>query len=123
MSEEVAFDARGACRLRIDWRRFLDVLSHDIADAGSEVVVVVGDRLGADAVAAGIRLNQKLGSFGKLQSFTPLVDNDLGANRSRLDELVKKINRRRSRYAAGAWRQSRRHGPRRHRCRGRDRQG
>ena len=37
--------------------RFLDVLAHDIAEAGEKAVVVVGEHLGADAVAAGIRMN------------------------------------------------------------------
>ncbi len=46
--------------------RFLDVLAHDIAEAGEKAVVVVGEHLGADAIAAGIRMNQKLGSLGKV---------------------------------------------------------
>lgn len=57
---------------------FLDVLAHDIAQAGYKAVVVVGDALGAQAVAAGIRLNQKLGSLGKSQLFLPAVDGDIG---------------------------------------------
>ncbi len=71
--------------------RFLDVLSHDVAESGSDVVVVVGESLGAEAVAAGIHMNQTLGSFGKLQKFMPLVDNDLGDTIS-LSDLTTKIN-------------------------------
>ncbi len=88
--EELPFDHESlspADRLE----RFLDVLAHDIAEAAADAVVVVGDGLGADAVAAGIRLNQKLGSFGKLQSFTPLVDNELGPTVS-LSDVVTKVN-------------------------------
>jgi molybdopterin-containing oxidoreductase family iron-sulfur binding subunit len=71
--------------------RFLDVLSHDVYETGSDVVVVVGESLGADAVAAGIHMNQALGSFGKLQTFTPLVDNELGDTLS-LADLTAKMN-------------------------------
>ena len=58
--------------------RFLDVLAHDVAEAGDKAVVIVGDHLGPEAVAAGIQMNQKLGSLGKLQTFIPLVDGDIG---------------------------------------------
>lgn len=71
--------------------RFLDVLSHDIAEAGDAAVVVVGDHLGAEAVAAGIALNKKLGSLGKIQKFTPEVDGEL-ADSTSLGDLVQKIN-------------------------------
>ncbi|MEL7336805.1 MAG: TAT-variant-translocated molybdopterin oxidoreductase, partial [Planctomycetota bacterium] len=57
--------------------RFLDCLAHDIVDAGEDAVVIVGDELGADLVAAGIAMNQSLGSFGKAQSFTPCVDAEM----------------------------------------------
>ncbi len=71
--------------------RFLDVLAHDIAEAGDKAVVVVGEHLGADAVAAGIRLNQKLGSLGKLQTFVPEADAELG-EAATLGQLVDKID-------------------------------
>ncbi len=71
--------------------RFLDVLSHDIAEAGDGAVVIVGEHLGADAVAAGIAMNKKLGSFGKLQSFTPEVDGDL-EDVATIAELTQKID-------------------------------
>lgn len=70
--------------------RFIDVLAHDIADAGDKAVVIVGDGLGADAIAAGIQLNQKWGSFGKAQTFTAAADSDLGDGIS-LAELSSKI--------------------------------
>lgn len=57
--------------------RYLDVLSHDIHEAGEGAVVVVGESLGADMVAAGIAMNQSLGSLGTIQKFLPTVDGDL----------------------------------------------
>lgn len=57
--------------------RFLDCLAHDIFEAGDKAVVIVGEGLGPDMVAAGIAMNQKLGSLGKAQSFTPCVDESL----------------------------------------------
>ncbi len=57
--------------------RFIDVLSHDLHQAGSEAVVLVGEALGPEAIAAGIRINGKLGSLGSIQRFLPLVDADL----------------------------------------------
>ncbi len=69
----------------------MDVLAHDIVDAGDKAVVVVGDALGADAIAAGIHLNKKLGSFGKSQKFSPAVDAELGEGVS-LAELSEKID-------------------------------
>jgi molybdopterin-containing oxidoreductase family iron-sulfur binding subunit len=57
--------------------RFLDVLAHDIVEAGDKTVIVVGDHLGADAIVAGIQMNKKLGSYGKAQKFTALADADL----------------------------------------------
>ena len=71
--------------------RFIDSIAHDIADAGAEAVVVVGDHLGADAVAAGIQMNQALGSVGTIQKFIPEVDAELGETAS-LADLEKKIN-------------------------------
>lgn len=71
--------------------RFLDVLSHDIAAAGEKAVVVVGDHLGAEAVEAGIRMNQKLGSLGKIQKFAPRVDAGLSKGDS-LESLVGKLS-------------------------------
>ncbi|MEM9644280.1 MAG: TAT-variant-translocated molybdopterin oxidoreductase, partial [Planctomycetota bacterium] len=71
--------------------RFLHSVAHDLVDAGSDAVVVVGEHLGAEAVAAGIHLNKKLGSLGKAQTFTSLVDSSL-ADSSSASELVDKIN-------------------------------
>lgn len=71
--------------------RFIDVLAHDIVDAGEKAVVVVGESLGADAVAAGIAMNKKLGSLGKAQKFMPTADTDLGDTVS-LGALVEKMN-------------------------------
>lgn len=85
--EDKAFDEINA-EERLE--RFLDVLAHDVAGAGDKAVVIVGDGLGADAIAAGIRLNKRLGSLGKSQSFRPAVDGDLGDGIS-LAELSKKI--------------------------------
>jgi molybdopterin-containing oxidoreductase family iron-sulfur binding subunit len=57
---------------------FLEVVSAELKNAGDGAVVVVGESLGADAVAAAIRINAKLGSLGKIQKFLPLVDAGLG---------------------------------------------
>ncbi len=81
--DEIPADAR--------LERFLDVLSHDVHEAGDKAVVVVGEHLGADAVAAGILMNKKLGSFGTLQTFTAQLDNELGEVAS-IGQLVDKIN-------------------------------
>ncbi|QDT09899.1 TAT-variant-translocated molybdopterin oxidoreductase [Planctomycetes bacterium K23_9] len=71
--------------------RFLDAVAHDVADAGGEAVVVVGDHLGAEAISAGIQMNKTLGSFGSLQSFRPQVDGDLGDTVS-LSDMATKMN-------------------------------
>ena len=70
--------------------RFIDCLAHDIVAAGSDAVVIVGHSLGADMVAAGIAINQKLGSLGKAQKFTPCVDESLETQS--LAELAAAIN-------------------------------
>ncbi|MEO1526270.1 MAG: TAT-variant-translocated molybdopterin oxidoreductase [Planctomycetota bacterium] len=69
--EEGAFDTLEAAE-RLE--RFLDCAAHDIAAAGSEAVIVVDESLGPDVVAAGIAINEKLGSLGKIQKFSPRVD-------------------------------------------------
>ena len=71
--------------------RFLDVLAHDIVEAGEKAVIVVGEHLGADAVAAGIRMNQKIGSLGKSQKFTAIDDGEIGETVS-LSALSQKMN-------------------------------
>lgn len=71
--------------------RFMDAVAHDVAEAGAEAVVVVGDHLGADAVAAGIHMNKSLGSLGTLQKFTPRVDAGLVDSVS-LSELAEKVD-------------------------------
>ncbi len=76
-SSDLAFDAEGVSAAdRME--RFLDAVAHDVAAEGGDAVVVVGDHLGADAISAGIQMNQTLGSFGTLQSFYPQVDGELG---------------------------------------------
>ncbi|TWU04963.1 TAT-variant-translocated molybdopterin oxidoreductase [Stieleria varia] len=88
-AEELAFnDPKVTAAERLE--RFLDVLSHDIAEAGDgEAVVVVGEALGADMVAAGIAMNEKLGSLGTIQKFAPEIDGDLTT--VSLDELTSKM--------------------------------
>ncbi len=71
--------------------RFIAVVAQDIKDAGDRAVVVVGETLGVDAVAAGIRLNGKLGSLGKIQRFVPQVDDAIG-DVVTLPEFVAKLN-------------------------------
>ncbi len=71
--------------------RFIDTVAHDLADSNGDAVVVVGEHLGSDAIAAGIALNQKLGSLGKIQKFAAVADSGLGELTS-LGELVEKIN-------------------------------
>ncbi|TWU43443.1 Tetrathionate reductase subunit B precursor [Novipirellula aureliae] len=87
--ERVSFDELKTHTERME--RYLEVLAKDIAAAGSDAVVVVGEHLGAEAIAAGIALNKKLGSYGTLQNFTPTVDGDLG-DYATLEELVEKID-------------------------------
>ncbi|MDM4018695.1 TAT-variant-translocated molybdopterin oxidoreductase [Roseiconus lacunae] len=70
--------------------RFIDCLAHDIVEAGDKAVVIVGSALGAETVAAGIEMNQKLGSLGSIQSFTPCVDRDLDTKS--IGELVQAID-------------------------------
>jgi|GEM_PF-1333498 len=69
----------------------LEVLVADLLEAGPTATVVVGETLGAQAIAAGIRINGKLGSLGKVQRFLPLVDGDLGETIP-LGELATRIN-------------------------------
>ncbi|MGB7343970.1 MAG: TAT-variant-translocated molybdopterin oxidoreductase [Pirellulaceae bacterium] len=84
------FDAEGISAAdRME--RFLDAVAHDVADAGGEAVIVVGDHLGAEAISAGIQMNKTLGSFGTLQSFRPAVDAELGEVAS-LADLAAKMN-------------------------------
>ncbi len=70
---------------------FLEVVAHDLKNAGEGAVVVVGEALGADAVMAGIRINSKLGSLGKVQRFLPAADAGVGDAVS-LADLVASIN-------------------------------
>ncbi|KAA1261253.1 Tetrathionate reductase subunit B precursor [Rubripirellula obstinata] len=72
--------------------RFLDQLAHDIADAGDKAVVIVGDALGEDAIAAGIAMNKKLGSLGKAIQYRAAADAELSDAVS-LQELVAKIDK------------------------------
>jgi molybdopterin-containing oxidoreductase family iron-sulfur binding subunit len=85
---EVGFDeAEPAARLAA----FLDALAGDLAAAGESGVVVVGECLGSQAVAAGIRINSKLGSLGKVQRFLPSVDGDFG-EAVPIDELATRLS-------------------------------
>ena len=86
---EVAYDELADPAERLE--RFLQSAAEDIAVAGQRAVVVVGEHLGAEAVAAGIRLNRMLGSLGSLQRFRPRVDAAIEKT-STLRELVGKIN-------------------------------
>ncbi|TWT67145.1 TAT-variant-translocated molybdopterin oxidoreductase [Allorhodopirellula solitaria] len=71
--------------------RFLDSAATDLAAAGENGVVVVGETLGADLIAAGIELNSQLGSFGSIQKFTPVASAAL-QNQVTLAGLVDKIH-------------------------------
>jgi MoCo/4Fe-4S cofactor protein with predicted Tat translocation signal len=71
--------------------RFIDTVAHDLAESKGDAVVVVGEHLGSDAIAAGIALNQKLGSLGKIQKFVAEPDSGLG-ELSSLGQLVEKID-------------------------------
>ena len=88
-SEDKAFDELDH-EARLE--RFIDAIAHDLSDAGDgEAVVVVGEHLGAEAVAAGIRMNETLGSLGKLQSFVTPADATIqGA--ATLQDLVAKMD-------------------------------
>ncbi len=70
--------------------RFLEVVAHDVAQAGEKAVIVVGDHLGSDAIVAGMKMNQTLGSFGGIQKFSTAVDADLPT--VSLRELTNKID-------------------------------
>jgi molybdopterin-containing oxidoreductase family iron-sulfur binding subunit len=69
-SEEEAFDELHA-EMRLE--RFVDALAHDLVEHKGSSAVVVGERLGADAVAAGLRLNHALGNWQKVVRFYPTV--------------------------------------------------
>ena len=71
--------------------RFIDVLAHDIAEKADKTVIVVGEQLGAEAIEAGIRMNEKLGSLGSLQSFYPLPDGEINETVS-LGKLAGEMN-------------------------------
>ncbi|MGV3483938.1 MAG: 4Fe-4S dicluster domain-containing protein, partial [Planctomycetaceae bacterium] len=86
--DQTPFDELDA-QARVD--RFLSVVCQELKDAGEAGVVLVGESLGVDAIAAGIRLNNKLGSLNKIQRFSPLIDDDLGDTVS-LADLAKAAN-------------------------------
>lgn len=71
--------------------RFLNAAAADLAAAGDKGVVIVGEPLGADLIAAGIDMNAKLGSLGKIQKFVKTRDTNL-KNRVGLEELTAKMN-------------------------------
>ena len=70
---------------------FLEVVAAELKNAGQDAAVVVGESLGADAIAAGIRINSKLGSLGRIQRFLPLVDGEL-SDVIAIDELAARID-------------------------------
>lgn len=88
-TEETPFDQLGEESERIE--RFLDVLAHDLVEAKGESLVAVGDSVGADAIAAGLRLNSKLENFGSTVKFIEAVGADLGETVG-LGQLVEKID-------------------------------
>ncbi|WP_164101615.1 TAT-variant-translocated molybdopterin oxidoreductase [Candidatus Laterigemmans baculatus] len=67
--------------------RFLDVLARDLVGARGESLVVVGEHLGPEAVAAGVRLNSKLENIGRTLLFLESADAGLGETVD-LTELV-----------------------------------
>ncbi len=69
--------------------RFLEVAAADLIMGGEKSVVVVGEHLGTEAVAAGIRINNKLGSLNKLIRFPEPVDSKLPVEK--LPELITEI--------------------------------
>ena len=85
---ETAFD-----ELPADERlsRFIDAAVDDLAAAGDHGVVVVGDSLGEQAVAAGIRINRQLGSLGTIQQFRGEPEAEVGETVT-LSELVNEID-------------------------------
>jgi molybdopterin-containing oxidoreductase family iron-sulfur binding subunit len=71
--------------------RFLDSAAADLAAAGDKGVVIVGETMGADLVAAGIDMNAKLGSLGKIQKFT-VSPEGLLKNQVSLGELTERMS-------------------------------
>lgn len=70
--------------------RFLDSAASDLAAAGAQGVVIIGEALGVDSIAAGIDMNAKLGSLGAIQKFTPVATSSL-KNQLTLTQLVDKM--------------------------------
>lgn len=70
--------------------RFLDVLARDLHGARGESLVVVGEHLGPEAVAAGVRINSKLENIGQTLLFIESADAGLGET-VELAELVSSI--------------------------------
>ncbi|MEM6363581.1 MAG: TAT-variant-translocated molybdopterin oxidoreductase [Planctomycetota bacterium] len=66
--------------------RFLNSAAADLAEAGEHGVVLVGDTLDVDTIAAGFDLNRRLGSLGPIQKVTPRADADF-KNQTSLAEL------------------------------------
>lgn len=87
-SESKAYDELTAAE-RLE--RFTDVLAHDLLDAKGQSLVVVGASLGAAAIEAGIRINNKLENLNKTVRFVPTVDESIGATIT-LPELAAKLS-------------------------------
>ncbi|XZE52480.1 TAT-variant-translocated molybdopterin oxidoreductase [Planctomycetaceae bacterium SH139] len=71
--------------------RFIDVLAHDLVDAKGASVVAVGESLGVDAVAAGLRINAKLGNIGKTVLFADAIPSRLGETVG-IEELAEQLD-------------------------------
>ncbi len=77
--EEAAADEKGldevSAKEKLD--RVLSVLAAELVANKGKSLVIVGEHLGPDAIAAGIRLNNKLENLGKTLSFIEAVDGAL----------------------------------------------
>ncbi len=70
--------------------RFIDVLAHDLVAAKGSSVVAVGEALGVEAVAAGLRINAKLENIGKTVMFTDAIESRLGET-VQIEELAEQL--------------------------------
>ncbi|WP_417735785.1 TAT-variant-translocated molybdopterin oxidoreductase [Rosistilla oblonga] len=70
--------------------RLIQVMANDLVASKGKALVVVGDHLGPEALAASIRLNHKLGSLGKTIRFAEPIDSKLKT--VGLADFVAKLN-------------------------------
>ncbi|MEM9367905.1 MAG: TAT-variant-translocated molybdopterin oxidoreductase [Planctomycetota bacterium] len=75
-----------------DLETFIASAAADLIAAGEHGVVIVGTALGADAVVAGVALNQALGSYGKIQKFRPTAYAEL-KNLQTMSGLASRISK------------------------------